>query len=78
MATLASGYHSSLPGALDVLRAVEVLLDGREGEEVGGGRLRRDLDLPQHLPLRRPPQHAAQQTLQGTLEMQGSSILDHR
>ena len=57
----------TIPGALDVLRAVEVFLDGGEGEEVLRVGLARDLDLPQHVPLRRPPQHRAQQTLQGTL-----------
>ena len=57
----------TVPGALDVLRAVEVFLDGGEGEEVLRVGLARDLDLPQHVPLRRPPQHRAQQTLKGTL-----------
>ena len=50
-----------------MLRAVEVFLDGGEGEEVLRVRLARDLDLAQHVLLRRPPQHGAQQTLQGTL-----------
>ena len=57
----------TIPGALDVLRAVEVFLDGGEGEEVLRVGLARDLDLPQHVLLRRPPQHRAQQTLKGTL-----------
>ena len=50
-----------------MLRAVEVFLDGGEGEEVLRVGLPRDLDLPQHVPLRRPPQHGAKQTLKGTL-----------